>query len=73
MEATVLGKVIGECEGWDDIDTCVIGFVGFKSNGKCPSLTDGDITVDYENGVIKYYDDEGKVVKQVSMFELANV
>lgn len=73
MEATVLGKVIGECEGWDEIEICKIVFVDFKSNGKCPSLTDGDITIDYENGVIVYYDDEGDVVKQVSMFELANL
>jgi len=48
-------------------------FVDFKSNGKYPSLTDGDITIDYENGLIIYYNDEGDVIKQVSMFELANV
>ena len=73
MEATVLGKVIGECKEWDEIEICKIVFVDFKSNGKHPSLTDGDITIDYENGVIVYYNDEGDVVKQVSMFELANV
>ena len=73
LEATKLGTVIGESNGGDEIEICKIVFVNFKSNGKYPSLTDGDITVDYENGVIVYYDDEGDVVKQVSMFELANV
>lgn len=59
MEVKILGKVIGTCDGWDQGDTWLIIFHGFKPNdlGKKFLMTWCDdcqqLQLDFERGVVE--------------------
>jgi hypothetical protein len=56
----LLGRDVGTFTGWDQGDTTSFVFYGFKP--KFEGWLEGDLSVDYENGNLLFYDDEGNIV-----------
>lgn len=72
VEVDILGKTIGTCTGWDEIDTLILVFYDFVPDEvHKDSLIEGDITVYYDKGLIRYYyDDEGGITKEIAILDL---
>jgi hypothetical protein len=65
----LLGRTIGTHDGWDgDMDAMV--FYAFKPcNVLSTELPEGDLTADYQKGLLEYYTDDGKLYKSFDMLE----
>lgn len=61
VDWTVLGRVIGTATGWDQCDTFVMMLYDFEPANDV-DLPAGDINIDFENGVVETFNEEGKVV-----------
>lgn len=70
----ILGIEIGTCIGWFDGDAGTFGIHGYVPNeafkGK---IEPGDLWFDFNEGLLKYYDDFGNITKEVKLLELFKV
>ena len=57
----VLGRKIGTATGWDEVDTFILQLYDFEpaNNVDLPKAT---LRINFENGKVETYDDEGKVL-----------
>ncbi len=75
-EWTVLGRVVGTATGWDQIDDSIIILYGYEPSAAMSVHFPIDLTakpldlgVDFENGWLETYADDGEVVTKVDIFE----
>lgn len=69
IEVKVLGKVIGQADGWDESDRPgSVMFHGFISS--TPKLFSGDIEIDFSEGTIIRFGEDGEIIGTVQLLEL---
>lgn len=66
VEYVVLGRVVGTVTGWDDGDHEIILY-NLVAAANARQVPDGDVTFDFELGLIKQYDEAGNVLKSIDM------
>ncbi len=70
MEVVILGKSIGQAEGWDQTSDTELFFYSCDTGGVYPYL-DGDFAFDFQSGkFLKYNDDDGTVISEMSVFDV---
>lgn len=69
----ILGIEIGTSIDWHDGDPGTFGVSGYEPNEAFKGLIEpGDLWFDFNEGLLKYYDNEGAVIKEVKLLELFN-
>lgn len=72
INVTILGRVIGTAEHWDEPDFLVMQFYRFQST--ISPLFNGDpITVNFTTGVVNIHDDSAGEVTQTTVLKLIGV
>ena len=67
-ELKVCGLVLGTFKSWDEYDSLVYGHYGFIAI--IPGLPDGNLTVNFETGVIEQHNDDGETTFSTTFLEL---
>lgn len=69
MEVVIIGRAIGNAEGWDDMGDHMVIFYDFKPLDGL-SIPSGDLHVDFEHGYIFTTDDAGNDLIRLDMIEI---
>lgn len=65
----VCGRVIGTATGWDIQDTFSMLIYDFEPHADYHGPVGKDICIDFGNGEIEVYDDDGKVVGAADLID----
>ncbi len=66
---TVCGIVIGSASSYDQLDPLEVMLMDFKPSAHAAKLPHGDITINFETGIVSSYDHHGAVDKSVRLFD----
>jgi len=69
FDEIVCGRVIGKSSGWDQSDIFMISLYDFEPNAGYKGPVGNSITIDFENGNIRTYDDDGNITQQADLIE----
>lgn len=70
-ELKILGTIVGTFDAWYDDEPCCIIFDGVKLNDAFKDKIDpGTFQINYDEGLIKYYNDNGDVIKTIKLLEI---
>lgn len=64
----VCGRLLGTFDGWDQVSDSGIVFYNFKPTDKC-SLPFGDLCVDFDKGLIEYFNEFGKLIASFDLID----
>ena len=68
MDWPVCGRMIGQASGWDQADTLSIQLYDFvPGTGYVGPV--GDVCINFEDGTIQSFDDEGKTIQSVDLLD----
>lgn len=68
IEWEVMGRIVGTASGWDQVDTFAMMLTDFVPAAGVV-LPKGDVTFDFEKGLVTLYSDSGTIIETVDIID----